>query len=175
MIGKYIIIRHFIGVDSFSPKLCLEHCLCQPFEGASPGILTRTKLTWGCHKTAQLSFVAATAPLTKQAFSMPKWNWAQAGRLLRGTNPQPDFLKQDEHCVQQPECESRPCHLVSSVMLGKWLHLPGQQFSHMLERKKAFVSGMVKQTPTGPNVSADDKTLDNFFLIMFCLNESTGK
>lgn len=42
-------------------------------------------------------------------------------------------------------------------MLRKWLNLSGHPFSHMLERKKAFVSGTVEQTPIEPKFPTNNK------------------
>lgn len=175
MIGKYIITRHFIVVDSFSTKPCLEHCLCLPFKGANPGILlgkdkadlrlpqncpaqlcsrhSPTHRTGTFHAKMKLSPSRQTIQRHKSTARFPERRWTLGAATWVWVQALPP----------------------SSMMLGKWLHLSGQQFSHMLERKKAFVSGPVKQTPTGPNLSAVNKTLDNFFLILFCLTESTGK
>lgn len=144
---------------SFYPRLCLQHCLLIPSFSRSPSRdpdWKGRKLSQGCQETAQLSFVAMAAPLTGRTPAMPKWNWAQTGGLFRGTNLQPDPW--DGAWTQGAAARVWAWHLLtSSVMLRKWLNLSGHPFSHMLERKKAFVSGTVEQTPIEPKFPTNNK------------------
>lgn len=159
---------------SFYPRLCLQHCLLIPSFSRSPSRdpdWKRRKLSQGCQETAQLSFVATADPLTGRTPAMPKWNWAQTGGLFRGTNLQPDPW--DGAWTQRAAARvwAWPWRLLTgSVMLRKWLNLSEHPFSHMLERKKAFVSGTVEQTPIEPKFPTNDKfnsghthTKKNFF------------
>lgn len=65
----------------------------------------------------------------------------------------------------------------SSVMLETWLNLSQHQFFQMLKRRKAFVSGRVKQTPTGPNLPVNSKynSGQNFFIQFFYLKALESK
>lgn len=89
---------------------------------------------------------------------MPKWNWAQTGGLFRGSNLQPDTWDRAWTWGAAAWVWAWTWHLLtSSVMLRKWLNLFGHPFSHMLERKKSFVSGTVEQTSIEPKFPTDNK------------------